>query len=125
MFPSGKSCPDKGVAVEPASHPGLSAHVDTGVWSCGWCQWMALQGEEPCLLPPCARGLGQGTRGLAVTLDMVASLYDRQTHTACLKGNSKPRGKERLHIRPNPPGPSGKQLECGDGEGRLPRRQRG
>lgn len=31
MFPSGKSCPDEGVAVEPASGPGLSAHMDMGL----------------------------------------------------------------------------------------------
>lgn len=51
----------------------------TRVWSRGWCQWTALQGEEPCLLPPGAKGWGHGTQGLAVTLDVVAGLYDRHT----------------------------------------------
>ena len=62
------------------------------VWSYGWCQWTALQGEEPCPLPPCARGWEQGTCGLAVTLDVVAGLYD--THTHCVsEGQLKAQGK--------------------------------
>lgn len=91
----------------------------TRVWSRGWCQWTALQGEEPCLLPPGAKGWGQGTQGLAVTLDVVAGLYDR--HTLRVRRATQSPGERRGSILG--PGPSGKLLECGDGEGRLPHGQ--
>ena len=83
------------------------------VWSYGWCQWTALQGEEPCPLPPCATGWEQGTCGLAVTLDVVAGLYNRHTHCVS-EGQLKAQGKGEAPYWAQPQGPSGKLLECGE-----------
>ena len=100
MFLSGKSCNDEGVAVEPASHPGLSAHVDTGLEP-----WVVPVDGTPGrgAMPAAARCQGMGARHTGTSCDLgCGGRSVRQTHTACLKGNPKPRRKERLHIGPRP-----------------------
>ena len=86
------------------------------VWNYGWCQWTVLHGEEPCPLPPCARGWEQGTCGLAVTLDVVAGLYD--THTHCVsEGQLKAQGKGEAPYWAQPPRPIREATGMGGGGG--------